>query len=145
MAAGSLPQFPPFDVELDKTTVGARWTRWLDKLENFMTAFNVTNEERKKAMLLHFAGDAVFEIASTLTITPRAADPANNVQAESIYEATKKALNGYFCPSNNKEFNIYLFRQAKQANDESIDQFYARLKKLTMGCEFANAESEIKS
>ena len=145
MATGGLPHFPPFDVESDRTTVGPRWTKWILKLETYMAAFNITNGDRMKAMLLHFAGDEVFDIASTLTITPRAADPTNNTPAESSYEATKRTLNEYFCPTNNREFNIYLFRQSKQANDESIDQFYSRLKKMSLGCDFANVEGEIKS
>lgn len=109
----SLPPFPSFNVDSDKTTVGVRWTKWLDKIENFMTAFNITDEGRKKAMLLHFAGDDVFDIASTIDTTPRAADGNNGVAVETVYAATKKALNQYFCPTQNKEYNIYVFRQTK--------------------------------
>lgn len=110
-----------------------------------MTAFNIIDEGRKKAMLLHFAGDDVFDIASTIDTTPRAADANNGVAAETVYAATKRALNQYFCPTQNKEFNIYVFRQTKQATDESIDQFYSRLKKAALGCEFADVDAEIKS
>ncbi len=143
--AASLPAFPPFDVDSDKTTIGTRWTKWLSKLENFMAAYAITNPDRQKAMLLHFAGDPVFEIASTLDLTPRPADQAANRPAEDAYAATKRVLSSYFCPTNNKEFNIYVFRQGKQGTDESIDQFFARLKKLAAGCEFADLEGEVKS
>ena len=77
--------------------------------------------------------------------TPRARDRGYNVPAESVYEALKRVLNEHFHPKANKEYNRYLFRQAKQGIEESLDHFYARLKKLTMGCEFAEVEAEIKS
>ena len=115
MANGGLAHLPPFYVESHKTTVGPRWTKWVLKLETYMAAFNITNGDKITTMLLHFAGDEVFDIAS---ITPRAADPTNNTPAESSYEATKRTLNEYFCPTNNREFNIYIFRQSKQANDD---------------------------
>ena len=58
--ATSLPAFPPFEVDTEKTTTGTRWTRWMLKLKNFMAAYGITNADRQKAILLHFAGDAVF-------------------------------------------------------------------------------------
>lgn len=126
--ATSLPNFPSFDVDTDKTTLGVRWKNWLEKLENYMIAFNITDEGRKKATLLHLAGDYVLEIASTIDFTPLTADQATNRAAESVYAATKRSLNGYFCATKNQEFNIYLFRQSKRATDESIKQFNARLR-----------------
>ena len=143
--ATTLPGFPPFDVDTDKTTTGTRWTKWVLKLEVFMAAYGITNPDRQKAILLHFAGDTVFEIASTLDLTPRPADQAAQRAAEDAYAATKRVLNAYFSPSNNKEYNIYVFRQAKQGTDEPIDQYFARLKKLAVGCEFQDQDGELKS
>ena len=36
------------------------------KLENLFVAMNIDSNKRKKALLLHFAGDEVFEIHQTL-------------------------------------------------------------------------------
>ena len=143
--ASNLPAFPPFDVDSDRTTVGTRWTKWVLKLETFMVANGITNAERQKAILLFLVGDTVFDNASTLDLTPRPADQAAQRAAEDVYSAAKRVLNDHFCPTNNKEYNIYVFRQAKQGTDESIDQFFARLKKLAGGCEFQDQEGELKS
>ena len=101
--ASTLPAFPPFDMETEKTTIGTRWTKWLLKLENFMAAYAITNVDRQKAVLLHFAGDSVFELASTLDLTPLPADQAANRPAENVYESLKRVLTAHLCPTNNKE------------------------------------------
>ena len=142
---GNNPPLPIFDVDADKSTVGVRWMKWIDRFENYLKAANITDAERKKAQVLHFAGETVYDIATSLDLTPRARDRTNNVPAESVYDALKRVLNEHFHPKANKEYNRYLFRQAKQGTEESLDHFYARLKKLTMGCEFAEVEAEIKS
>lgn len=51
------------------------------EIGNFMAAYCITNVDRQKAMLLHFAGDDVFEITSTLDLCPRQADAATNQPA----------------------------------------------------------------
>ena len=75
----------------------------------------ITDVDRQKAVLLHFVGDSVFKLASPLDLTQLPADQAANRPAENVYEAVKRVLPVHFSPTNNKEFNIYEFRQAKQA------------------------------
>ncbi|KAK9688310.1 RNase H-like domain found in reverse transcriptase [Popillia japonica] len=50
----------------------------------------------------------------------------------------------YFKPKLNLQFEIFKFRQAKQESSENIDQFYARLLKLSKTCNFNKPEDEIK-
>lgn len=46
----------------DTTNIGTRWKKWLKKFENYIVVANVNTDERKMAMLVHFAGDEVAEI-----------------------------------------------------------------------------------
>jgi hypothetical protein len=58
----SLPPFPAFDCDVDKTNTGARWDKWVARLENLLTGMNITNGDRKRALLLHYAGEHVYDI-----------------------------------------------------------------------------------
>ena len=55
-----ISSFPAFDLE-PAGTAATRWTTWLARLENFLVAYNISNDGRMKAILLHCAGEAVFE------------------------------------------------------------------------------------
>lgn len=90
---------PKFDCHSDPATLGPRWKRWLTSFELFTNGkgliitegTNAATKQRKRAMLLHFAGSDVQEIFSTLAETSEATD----------YAAAVTALNGYFWPSRN--------------------------------------------
>ena len=56
-----------------------------------------------------------------------------------------QALTNYFTPRQNREYEIYVFRQAKQENDESLSAFHTRLRQLAVTCEFNNVDREIKT
>ena len=38
-----LPIFQAFDAEVDKSTVGPRWDRWVGRLENLFVALQLVN------------------------------------------------------------------------------------------------------
>ena len=42
-------------------SAGQRWESWVRRFENYIVAKNIQNDKRIKAMLLHYAGEAVFE------------------------------------------------------------------------------------
>ncbi|KAL5014626.1 hypothetical protein ScPMuIL_008896 [Solemya velum] len=55
------------------------------------------------------------------------------------------ALEKYFIPKRNKEYDVYQFRKAKQKVGENVTTYNTRLRKLAEYCEFADIEAEIKS
>ncbi|XP_075533146.1 uncharacterized protein LOC142566175 [Dermacentor variabilis] len=61
-----LPAFPPFDPYTDPTSLAQWWTKWQARFDNFLLAEKIQNAARKRAMLLHYAGDAVHDIFLTL-------------------------------------------------------------------------------
>lgn len=119
--------------------VGIRWQKWIKRFDNFLIASGITDNERKQAMLLHCVGDEVFDIFNSLP------DPTNSAVNMTCYEKAKLKLNNYFTPKINTEFEIYNFRQAKQIEGECIDEYYARLLKLSTDCGFTDRDREIKS
>ncbi|XP_006820182.1 uncharacterized protein LOC102807880 [Saccoglossus kowalevskii] len=61
---------------------------------------------------------------------------------DNAYKKLIKALEDYFLPKKNTEFEIYQFRRATQYDTESIDQFVTRLRKLINNCGIEDAEAK---
>ena len=129
--ATSLPNFPTFSVHESNAEV--RWKKWISRLENLFIGLDIKDKKRQRALLLHYSGEEVNEIFDTL------ADTGED------FEAAKTKLTAYFAPKKNTEFEIYKFRQSKQSKDETVDRFCTRLRQLSVNCEFADANKEIKS
>ncbi|XP_062610190.1 uncharacterized protein K02A2.6-like [Saccostrea cucullata] len=133
MATG-FPPFPKFDVS-DQSSIGQRWKKWIQRFENFVLAMGITRNDRKRAMLLHYGGDEVYNIFDTLADTGGPND----------YDAAKTKLTEHFNPKKNLEFEIYKFRQAKKRSGEIMDSYHKRLWQLAENCEFEVVDKEIKS
>ena len=130
-----LAPFPKFDVYGEETSLGTRWTKYVMKLENLFTGLTIESKKRRKALLLHYAGDEVFEIYETLNLG----------DSDSNYDEVKKGLADHFQPKKNREFERFEFRNMKQQQAESIDQFVTRLRQKAENCEFMDKDGEIKS
>ena len=104
---------------------------------------NITDSKRKKALLLHLAGEGVFDIFEGLVLAeiPNDADPA----VTNVYTVAKQALDNHFAPKKNIEFERFTFRSTKRLSTENIDSYHARLRSLAKYCDFAEVDKEIKS
>ena len=65
--AAALPVFESFSVFSDEQSCGPRWKKWVAKLDNLLLAMDVKDDKRKKALLLHYAGDECLEIYEAMT------------------------------------------------------------------------------
>lgn len=106
-----------FHVHDEPNTVAARWTKWLKRFEGAMTGFNISDYKRKKALLLHFAGEDVQDIFETLTDTGDEKD----------YQKATTALTAYFTPKRNIVYETIHFRRTKQHGEETIDAYMSRV------------------
>lgn len=113
----------PFDPHGEPSSTGQRWEKWLHRFENFIVDANIKDKKQEKAMLLHYAGEAVYDIFEALEGT-----------TEDDIEKVKKRLTDHFKPKKNIIFKQHVFRQANQQEGESITQYYVRLKKLASMC-----------
>jgi hypothetical protein len=128
----------PFQADSDPATTAQRWKKWTDRFENLMIAINLTDPARKKALLLHLAGESVQDIFDGLVV--------NEIQeGENEYTQTRQALDDFFAPSKNVTFEIYNFRLARQTAGESTDSYHARLRSLAKYCQFTDTDDEIKA
>ena len=127
-----MPQFDP-DVDVG-ASVGPRWRIWLEDFETFVVANAITDDTRKRALLLYQAGPRVREIFRQLPNTGEAKD----------YKKAVEKLTEYFEPQKNKLYEVYKFRQAAQQSNETIDQFHTRLRSLAQSCEFTTDEMDFQ-
>ena len=134
MKMAALPSFPKFDVYSDESA-GVRWNKYVSKLENLFVGMNIDKNKRKKALLLHYSGDEVFEIYETLNLGEK----------DDNFDDTKTALKNYFQPKKNKDFERFEFRNLRQTKGDTIDQFVTKLRQKAEICEFLDKEGEIKS
>ncbi|KAJ8023109.1 hypothetical protein HOLleu_38194 [Holothuria leucospilota] len=111
-AQASLP-FDPLDrpISVDIHALGPRWKKWITRFENFSTAVDIVEPKHKRALLLHSIGKEAYDIFDTLPNTGKADE----------YDKAVKALSDYFTPQKNTEYEVYLFHQATQKDDESVD------------------------
>ena len=139
--ANALPNFEHFPVHSDEATLGTRWKRWLTRFEILLTALSVTDKARKKALLLHYAGDEVFTIYESFTAQQRG--EGDDVNDE--YKTLVDSFNAHFTPKKNIDFETFKFHQCRQNEGETIDAFHTRLRLLAARCDFANEDREIKA
>ncbi|CAG9760824.1 unnamed protein product [Ceutorhynchus assimilis] len=99
----------------------------------------IYNDNRKEAMFLRCAGVEVFEIYCSLPNPPPSQPPISS------YKTAEQKLNTHFVPKISTEFEIFNFRQAKQMMSESIEEYNARLLKLSTNCNFNDKNKENKS
>ena len=96
----ALPSFPKFDVFNEENSLGSRWEKYVNKLENLFNGLNITANKRKKALLLHYSGDDVYDIYEKLDLNA----------TDDNYDAVKTKLTEHFSPRKNTQFEIYEFR-----------------------------------
>lgn len=105
--------FPAFDVDCDSQSAGPRWRKWLERFENYLVAMNIKADSRQKAMLLYFGGERLSDIWDTLKA------PDN----DDDFAAVKTKLTTHFAPQVNTLYEVYVFRNTRQTESETVDQF----------------------
>lgn len=132
MSLTTTPALPPFDTDTEPSSVGPRWTKWIQRFENYTAAFNISGDARLKVLLLHLAGERVHDIYDTLAVS------------SDKYADVKTKLDTYFTPKKNVLYEVYVFRKAVQHPSESLDTYCTRLRMLAKHCGFTDVDLEIK-
>ena len=120
---------PPFNPNGEQTSLSQRWTKWVKGFQYFITASGITEDARKHALLLHMVGPTTQEIYETLHV---------DEQDDQKFNSALTALNNHFKMKKNVPFERSVFRNAKQNQGESIEQYVTRLRQLAEHCEYGN-------
>lgn len=125
----------PFSQLADSAMAAPRWRKWIGQLENYFIAVRETNGAVKRSTMLHMGGDELYELFLDLPGTGDRND----------YDKAVRALDRYFHPQVNPDFEHFKLRQAKQRKEESVDMFFARLRKLASSCTGIDKQLEIRA
>ena len=60
----AIPTFPEFDT-LDQSNLAIRWEKYLMRFNNLITAMDIKDDSRKRALLLHYIGEGANDIFYT--------------------------------------------------------------------------------
>ena len=69
----------------------------------------------------------------------------NKCRVNAPYETAITALNQHFDPIQNKDMAIFEFRELKQEVNETLNDFYRRLKTKASDCNFPSVDDEIRT
>ena len=114
-----IPEFDPEKLSLDS---------WLDLFEMAAVTSNITDDQKKKALLLSVIGVETFAVICKLTSPDKPSSKS--------FSDIKGLLTSHFytAPSYHKALTIFLRR--KKVKSESAKEFYAELKQLAHPCDF---------
>ena len=113
---------------------GEDFERWSKGVERYLVALNITESERKCAVLLHLLGPDIADVYDTLP------DPA--VAVSDAFECWKRKLITYLSPSRNVIAERMTFHNMCMQPGEEFDQFLGRLRVQGRRCGFSVAEQE---
>ena len=112
-------QFEPFIMEDgEKLNLGISWKKYLTKFKNFLVAMNINEDKKKVAMFLHFGREYIRY------------NTGNGVPKVEGYDATVEYLNKHLNPKTNDTFEIYKFPKTFQNSNETVQQFFSRLRSI---------------
>lgn len=121
---------------LDPYDVNSPWDSYAERVEFFFTANNITDENKKKAILLTSIGDKTYETIRALA----APETPKDLSYADIVSKLKEHLN----PAPNEIIQRFHFRKRVQGEGETIAAFVADLRRLSEHCKFTELENMIR-
>ena len=104
------------------------WIEYVERLELYFLANNVTDPVKKRAILLNAVGPAVYRLVKTLAIPRKPTD----LEFDEIVEKVKLHYN----PKPSPIIKRYEFNTRKQKSDETVSEYVAALRRIAEHCEF---------
>lgn len=126
------------DVDPDET--GQRWKKWEKELTTRFRYFRITNTQDRVDAINIYGGERIRELIDTLpdVPTPSIAEPNE-------YEKIMAKLNNHFTPMVNKDSAHSKLDKMHQNEGELVAQYYVRLRKQALKCQFADTDDAIRS
>ena len=122
-----LQEFNP-DVEIG-LSVAKRWETWLKEFNMYIVATGITDNTRKRALLLYMAGARVREIFENLIDTG----------GDDAFETAHQKLTTYFEPQKNTRYEVYNFRNYNKMSMKHWTRFICVYERLQLT---ANLEAD---
>ena len=129
----TLPSFPTFSTSAEVSALFTQWNKYKKRFTILCSAVGVTDDAQKLSMLLTYIGDDAYDIYEQIM-------PAGRHTLTEVFTA----FDNHFKPQANSSYETYLFHQIRQRTDETIHQYYIRLKEHAGKCDFHDLNLAIK-
>ena len=126
------------NLTVNRKTKQQKWTKYVNRLKNYFTAYYIEDDKRQKAILLTFVGEQMSDLIDELPSEQATLEKKN----ETHFDKLVLAVQNHFNPENNTEYNRFIFRKK---NTPNIEDFYRELKEAAAMCHFTDTNAEIKS
>lgn len=118
------------------------WERLKRRAEVYFVGNNVSDAQAKRAKFLYLCGDDMLDLYETLEKKKVVIDPEDKEkeqkEKERPYQELLLTLDAHFEKQRSAKFEIYVLRQMKQDNNESVEMFVTRLRKQALKCSFSD-------
>ena len=104
------------------------WTSYFERLGYYFTANNITDETKKKSILLSCSGAATYDLFKNL-LQPTCLN-------DKSYDELVKVLSDYFNPRPSTIVQRYKFNTCVRESGESVASYMAALKSLAEYCDY---------
>lgn len=136
-AAVARPTAPTITGVISSTSIGsiegyqrsADWSQWLHRLVHYMSGNNI-EVSRRKDLFLSLLGQEGYALASSLC--------APELPGDKTYEALVELMSNHLKPKPSIITERYKFNMYEQVEGQSVSDFWAGLKRLSIDCEFGS-------
>ena len=108
-----------------------QWTQYTERLSHFLTANGITEEERKKAVLLTVMGRRAYKLLRNL-IAPKTVD-------ETTYSSILEAMKLHYCPQPSEIVKRFEFNSRFRQPGKTVSTYVAELRALAEFCNFGDS------
>lgn len=112
------------------------WVAYIERLTQYFIANDVTDADKKRAILLRHCGAHTYQLLRNL-LTP--AKPS-----EKSFDEIVAALKDYWQPKPSEIVQRFNFHSRSQKQGESVEDYVAELRRLSEHCEFADLENMLR-
>jgi len=123
-------------IKLDFEAGQDDWETFVERLELYFLANEITDELKRKAILLTKVS------ANTYTLIRDLCAPLK--PKDKTFEELKGLIKKYLSPEPSETVERYKFHKATQTASESVAEFVARLKKLSIYCKFTELNTALR-
>ena len=128
-----------FDLD-NPNNLGPRWDKWIKRLDQYFSAYGITDDGKMLNTLFLFAGERLSEVYETLPDLSEEETTAANTE----YKKAREKLKKHFNPQRNTMVETFNFRTSKQGVNETVENYVTRLRILSKFCDFGtNQDKEI--
>lgn len=112
------------------------WETFIERLKLYFVSTGITDDNKQAAILLTRVNPETYMLIRDLCAP---AKPKEKTLAELV-----KLVSDHLCPKPSEAMERFNFHQAKQSGTESVAEFVARLKKLSLHCNFEKLNDAIR-